>query len=89
MRPCEIADSRVALLGFGAEGRATLDALRRAGAWGDLCVLSDAPSSEAAALGLPSLIGDEAVARARAVNIVIKSPATRTGLPYLGSTPGR
>lgn len=48
MRISEITDLRVALLGFGVEGRATLRCLRNAGLRQPVAVLGDTPPSEGA-----------------------------------------
>lgn len=76
MRICDLAERSVGLLGFGAEGRSTLAALRRAGHRGELAVLEDGPS-EAAALGIASLSGDDAVTFARRVDVLVKSPGVK------------
>src|SRR5436190_22405507 len=80
MRLSDIASSRIALLGFGAEGRATLEALERAGKGGavDALILADAPVE-----GLESLAGTDAVDRARGVDVLVKSPGVKPSHPAL------
>ena len=78
MRLDELGGRRVALWGFGREGRATLAALT---AMADpptgIAVVTDAPPTEAeraVAATLPWLHGEEGIARLCASDVVVRSP---------------
>jgi len=78
MRLDELGSRRVALWGFGREGRATLVALT---AMADpptgIAVVTDAPPTEAecaVAATLPWLHGEEGIARLCASDVVVRSP---------------
>ncbi len=72
MRLVDLLDARVALLGLGREGRATRDALARAGHRGAITVIEDAPRP--AGETLPWHSGEAALAALAHVDVVVASP---------------
>jgi UDP-N-acetylmuramoylalanine--D-glutamate ligase len=78
MRLDELGGRRVALWGFGREGRATLAALTAmADPPAGIAVVTDAPPTEAeraVAATLPWLHGEEGIARLCASEVVVRSP---------------
>lgn len=81
MRPCELAERRVGLLGYGREGRATHAALERATACASIVVLEDAPAPSGCALQW--LTGDAALEALRNLDAVVASPGVPPRHPIL------
>jgi len=95
MRTCDLAETDVGLAGFGAEGRATRSALRRAGHRRRLVVLDDAAPREGETLEW--LSGAPAIEALASLGVVVASPglpphhpvlveACRRGIPVTTAT---